>query len=87
MASSTMIRSVQMQNIEPLPAEVIKAFAEGLNEMKALLGGWPILCFPSIASGLKCDLEAVCVKPRGGSDFGRLSKFVKSAIVNENWLA
>ena len=29
MASSTMIRSVQMQNIELLPAEVIKAFAEG----------------------------------------------------------
>ena len=58
MASSTMIRSVQMQNIEPLPAEVIK-----------------------------CDLEAVCKKRGGGSDFGRLSKFVKSAIVNENWLA
>ena len=39
-----------------------------------------------LASGQKCDLEAVCVKPRGGLDFGRLSKFVKNAIVNENWL-
>ena len=39
-----------------------------------------------LASGLKCDLEAVCVKPRGGLDFGRISKFVKNAIVNENWL-
>ena len=42
-----MIRSVQMQNIEPLPAEVIKAFAEGLNAAKAELNGWPILCFAS----------------------------------------
>ena len=39
-----------------------------------------------LASGLKCDLETVCVKPRGGSDFGRLSKFVKDAILNEDWL-
>ena len=31
-------------------------------------------------------IEAVCVKPRGGSDFGRLSKFVKDAILNEDWL-
>ena len=28
----------------------------------------------------------MCVKPRGGSDFGRLSKFVKDAILNEDWL-
>ena len=37
-------------------------------------------------SGQKCELEAVCVKPRGGSDFGRLSNFVKDAILNEDWL-
>ena len=39
-----------------------------------------------LASGQKCELEAVCVKPRGGSDFGRLSNFVKDAILNEDWL-
>ena len=39
-----------------------------------------------LASGQKCELEAVCVKPGGGSDFGRLSNFVKDAILNEDWL-
>ena len=175
-----MMRSVRMPTIDLLPAEVIEAFAEGLNATKAFLGGWPELRIPSsetsnvvvlmaeedsldrdlivrgaaettltidgnrrryggvifcfevrrrrersrtrrqpltsrdrsrgnglvdhawiahpdrrawreelrkmLASGQKCELEAVCVKPRGGSDFGRLSKFVKDAILNEDWL-
>ena len=82
MASSTMIRSVQMGTVESMPPEVLKAFAEGLNAKKA----WREELRKMLASGQKCDLEAVCVKPRGGLDFGRLSKFVKNAIVNENWL-
>ena len=119
-----MMRSVRMPAINLLPAEVIEAFAEGLNATKAFLEvrrrrersrtrrrpltprdrsrgnglvdhawiahpdrrAWRKELRKMLASGLKCDLEAVCVKPRGGSDFGRLSKFVKSAIVNENWL-
>ena len=42
-ASSTMMRSVRMPTIDLLPAEVIEAFAEGLNATKAFLGGWPEL--------------------------------------------
>ena len=45
-----MMRSVQMPAIEPMDPEVIKAFAQGFNARKALLGGWPILRFPSSAT-------------------------------------
>ncbi len=50
MASSTMIRSVQMQNIEPMDPEVIKAFIQGFNDKKAELKGWPVLRLPSSAT-------------------------------------
>ena len=49
MASSTMIRSVQMQNIEPMDPEV-KAFIQGFNDKKAELRGWPVLRLPSSAT-------------------------------------
>ena len=42
-----MMRSVRMPTIDLLPAEVIEAFAEGLNATKAFLGGWPELRIPS----------------------------------------
>ena len=42
-----MMHSVRMPAIELLPAEVIKAFAQGLNAAKALLGGWPEIRLPS----------------------------------------
>ena len=45
-----MMRSVQMPAIEPMDPEVIKAFIQGFNARKALLGGWPILRFPSSAT-------------------------------------
>ena len=45
-----MMRSVRMPAIEPMDPEVIKAFAQGFNARKALLGGWPILRFPSSAT-------------------------------------
>ena len=45
-----MIRSVQMQNIEPMDPEVIKAFIQGFNDKKAELKGWPVLRLPSSAT-------------------------------------
>ncbi len=45
-----MMRSVTMPAIDLLPAEVIKAFAQGLSEIKAQLNGWPELRFPSSAT-------------------------------------
>ena len=45
-----MMRSVQMPAIEPMDPEVIKAFIQGFNARKALLGGWPMLRFQSSAT-------------------------------------